>query len=258
MDARAILENVAHTYARLKTLSVEITSETESGDEASSNRGSRRARAWFEAPDKIRIEQSGQNGMLIVTDGAQVHSYAAHLNRYFKRPLPPEFLPGVFQPRHALFGSPPAFLFSRVAETISSVELIEETPDSVVLSVVYEPNPGPRICGLCSPLRCRIDSRTSLITRIEAEVSRRIPAHDETRVSKHSISFVNAAVNEPLLAEIFRFVFLRQMTTTARRPVALAVNFRAAAGEDSPAHMEASAGSEPTKVITPMSGMAKA
>jgi hypothetical protein len=206
MDARAILEDVARAYTRLNTLSLEIISETESGDEASSNRGSLRTRAWFEAPHKIRIEQNGQNGILIVTDGTEVHSYFAHAKRYSKRPHPPEFLPGTFQPRHAVFGGPPPFLFSRLAETVSSVNLIEETPDSVELSVVYEPNPDLRIWWLSSPVRYRIDSRTNLISRIEAEVSHRIPAHDETRVRRHVISFVNAVVDEPVLAEIFQFV----------------------------------------------------
>ena len=206
MDARSILENVAHAYSRLNTLSVEIISETESGDEASSNRGSLRTRAWFEAPHKIRIEQNGQNGILIVTDGADVHSYFAHAKRYSKRPHPAEFLPGSFQPRHAVFEGPPPFLFSRLAETASSVNLVEETPDSVVLSVVYEPNPDLRIWWLSSPVQYRIDSRTNLISRIEAEVSHRIPAHDETRVRKYVISFVNAVVDEPVLAEIFQFV----------------------------------------------------
>ncbi len=206
MDARAILENVARAYSGLTTLSLEIISETESGDEASSSRGSQRTKAWFEAPNKIRIEQNGRNGMLIVTDGADVHSYFTHAKRYSKRPHPPEFLPGAFKPRHAVFGGPPPFLFSRLAENVASVNLLEETPDSVVLSVVYERNPDLRIWWLSSPVRYRIDSRTNLITRIEAEVSHRTPAHDETRVSRHVISFINVVVDEPVRAEIFQFV----------------------------------------------------
>ena len=197
---------MANAYAGLNTLSLEIISETESGDEAPSNLGSRRTKAWFEAPHKIRIEQNGQNGILIVTDGAEVRSYFTHAKRYSKRPHPPEFLPGTFQPRHAVFEGPPPFLFSRLADTASSVNLVEETPDSVVLSVVYKPNPDLRIWWLSSPVRYRIDSRTNLISRIEAEVSHRIPAHDETRVRKHIISFVNAVVDEPVSAEIFQFV----------------------------------------------------
>ncbi len=61
MDAMTVLDSVARAYANLKTLSVEIVSVTESGDEVNSSRSIQRAKAWFEAPDKVRIE-SGKRG----------------------------------------------------------------------------------------------------------------------------------------------------------------------------------------------------
>ena len=61
MNAKTILETVADTYAKLSSFEVEILSTTESGDEDAFERSSQRARAFFVAPGKVRIEQSGRD-----------------------------------------------------------------------------------------------------------------------------------------------------------------------------------------------------
>ncbi len=60
--------------------------------------------------------------------------------------------------------------------------------------------------GLSSPVVYSIDPRTRLVSRIEAEVSMRMPAQDLTRVSRHTVLFENAIVDEPISPEVFTFV----------------------------------------------------
>jgi outer membrane lipoprotein-sorting protein len=69
MDAFEALQNVARTYAGLKTLSVDVVSVTEIEDEGSSTRTAERTKAWFEAPNKVRMEKRGRQGTLLVSDG---------------------------------------------------------------------------------------------------------------------------------------------------------------------------------------------
>ncbi len=210
MDARAVLEGVARAYAGLKTISVEILSVAESGDEDCFSRNGQRTKAWFEAPDKVRIEQGGQPGMVLVSDGIDAHSFTAHAgfpNRYSKSDaFPREFLPGVFRPEHAtLGGSPPAFLFSRIADKLVSAEILGEDSASILISVIYE-QPPDSLWRLSSAVQYSVDSRTYLVSRIEGEVSMRTPAQDETTIHKHILSFVNALVDEPIAQDIFQFV----------------------------------------------------
>jgi hypothetical protein len=206
MEAQAVLESVARAYAGLKTLSVEILSVTESGDETSSNRGEHRTKAWFEAPDKVRIESSGRNGMVLVTDGADLHTFFAMPKRYSKSPaMSRTFVPGLFRPDHAsLAATPPPFLFSRIADKVTSAEILAEDAVSLFIAVTYEEIPHA-LLRLSSPVRYSIDSRTRLISRIEGEVSMRMPAQDHVHSSKHTLSFINAVIDEPIPADVFTY-----------------------------------------------------
>jgi hypothetical protein len=186
MDARAVLESVARAYANLKTFSVEILSVAESGDADSFGRHGQRTKAWFEAPDKVRIEQGGRHGTVLVSDGVDAHTLASIVglpNRYSKfAAFPREHLPGLFQPAHAtLGGSPPAFLFSRIADSVVSAEILAEDSASILISVVYE-QPRDSLWRLSSPVQYSVDSRAYLVSRIEGEVSMRMPAQDETSI----------------------------------------------------------------------------
>ncbi len=200
MDATAILENVARRYAHLKTLSVDMISITESGDAHHSNRNSQKTKAWFEAPHKVRIEQTGPHGKIVVTNGVEVVFYFGR-NHYSKAPQKPEFRQGEF--RIPVLAD--AFLFARIAENISSVRLLNKAPGSVVLAVIYEP-PKPQICWFSAPVRFTVDSGTNLISRVEAEVSIRMPTQSEAYVQKHAISYDNAVIDQPIPPETFELI----------------------------------------------------
>jgi outer membrane lipoprotein-sorting protein len=206
MEAIAFLETVAQTYANLKSLSVEMRSIIESGDETSSSRGEHRTKAWFEAPDKVRIESSGRNGMVLTTDGMDLHSFFTLPKRYSKSPaFSRKFVPGLFRPDHASLGAtPPPFLFSRIADKVTSADISAGEPGSVLIAVTYEQMPHA-LLWLSSPVQYWIDSKTQMVSRMEGETSMRMPAQDHTTKSKHAISFVNAIIDEPIAAEVFRF-----------------------------------------------------
>ncbi|HEY1753917.1 MAG TPA: hypothetical protein VGG72_00870 [Bryobacteraceae bacterium] len=203
----AVLESVARAYAGLKTLSVEMLSVTESNHAGSSNRGGQRNKAWFESPDRVRIETGGRNGMVLVTDGIDWHTFFTLPKRYLKRSsVRGRPLPGEFRPEHAaLFGNPPVFLFPRIAERVKSTEILARDGDSILISVAYE-EPDHPLVRLSSPVQYSIDAKTHLVSRIEGEVSMRMPAQDETTVRKHAVSFANAVVDEPFAADVFTFV----------------------------------------------------
>lgn len=205
-----VLSSVARAYAELKTLSVEIVSVTESGDGGNSSRSTQRAKAWFEAPDKVRIEQGGRQGMALATDGVLRHYFYAHQGfpkRYSKGPANPRrHLPGLFRPDLAtLGGQPPTFLFSRIAEKVASAEILTEGPESFLVSATYAEPTNP-LRRLSSPVQYSVDSRTRLVSRIEGEVSTRMPVRDVARVSKHTVSFESMIVDEPISPEVFTFV----------------------------------------------------
>jgi hypothetical protein len=256
MDARAVLEGVARTYAGLKTLSVEILSVTESGDKDSFNRSGQRAKAWFEAPDKVRIEHRGRHGTVLATDGVLRHSFNAHPGfpkLYSESPaLPRKHLPGLFQPdRATLGGQPPAFLFFRIAEKVVSAEILAEKPDSFLISVTYEEPPDP-LRRLSSPVQYSIDSRTHLVSRIEGEVSMRMPAHDLTSVSKHIVSFENVKADEGIAPDVL-FLTLPPMPRMSHLRASVVESASAAVGV---ALSLGLVGAADTRVITKTSGRA--
>jgi hypothetical protein len=206
MEAMAVLESVAQAYAELKTLTVEMRSTTESGDETSTSRGEHRTKAWFEAPDKVRLETSGRNGMVLVTDGVDLHTFFALPKRYSKSPgFPRKFVPGQFRPDHASLGAtPPPFLFSRIADKVVSAKVLDEDPASILIAATYEESAHP-LLRFSSPVQYSIDPQKWLVSRIEGETSMRVPAQDHTIISKHAISFVNAVIDEPIPADVFTF-----------------------------------------------------
>jgi len=202
----AVLESIARAYAELKTLSAEIVSVTESKDDGSSSRGEHRTKVWFEAPDKVRIETSGRNGMILVSDGVELHTFFALPKRYSKSPaFARKFVPGEFRPEHASLGAtPPPFLFSRIADKVVSVEVLAEEAASLLLSVNYEQMSHPHL-WLSSPVQYSIDSKTRLVSRMEGEVSVRMPRWDHETARKHTISFVNAVIDGPIVPDVFTF-----------------------------------------------------
>src|SRR5690242_18483134 len=110
MDANSLLSSVAKTYRDLESLAVEITETNESLSQGGRNLNERTIKAVYSAPDKVRIEQEGRHGIVIVTNGSDQHTYFAGPKRYSKVSAAPGRLPGLFEPENAVSGT--TFLFS--------------------------------------------------------------------------------------------------------------------------------------------------
>ncbi len=207
MDAFEVLQNVARTYAGLKTLSVDVVSVTEIEDEGSSTRTAERTKAWFEAPNKVRMEKRGRQGTLLVSDGIVTYHLSIAADRYVKGgPYFGDFFPGLFLPNYGtLGGATPPFLFARIAENVASAEIVVAGADILQISVTYPPQPADARCWLNSPIRYSINSGTGLLTQIEGEGAVRMSSRDPITISRHSISFSNAIVNASLPPDVFKF-----------------------------------------------------
>jgi hypothetical protein len=201
MDTRTLLEAVAETYAKLTSFEVEIRSTTESGDEDDLRRHTRRGRAFFVSPDKIRVEHSGRHGMLMVSDGVDVHRYLRRPEQYFTNPVQPgQWLEGFFRGEYP-FGSGMTFLFDKIAENVASAEMVEES----VVAVTYHPAARAGFIVASSPVRFSIDPRTMLVSRMEGEVTHRIPRDGEESSSKHRYEFAHAFVNQEIPPQTFEY-----------------------------------------------------
>ena len=213
MDAAALLTTVAAAYANLKTLAVELLIANESNNDDMFNRSEQRAKAYFAAPDKLRIEQGNKRGMVTVTNGIDQHHYFARPKRYSKGAAQGlDLLPGSFRPEFPI-ASGVTFLFSRIAEQVAAAEILREEPAredgsnaaTYVLSVKYETSRFPALAASVSPLLFCVDSKTYLISRVEGEAAHRLPAHDETHINKTTLRFTRTIVNEPIPPETFEF-----------------------------------------------------
>lgn len=210
MDAGAVLKTVADTYAGLTSLAVELLITNESEDDGGFHRSEQRARAFYVAPNQVRIEQSGRGGNVTVTNGVDLHQYFA--GRYSKGVVQRrDSFPGWFRPEFPS-GGRFTFLFHRIAERVAKADLLREERapgDSsgalcYVLSVEYQRPPYPGL-EVSSPLVLWVNSRTHLISRLEGETTHRLPAHDETHTNKQTLAFTRSVMNEPISPETFEF-----------------------------------------------------
>jgi hypothetical protein len=214
LDPRALMEAVAETYRGLETLAVEILATNESQDDHGFNHREQRAKAFFAAPDRVRLEQGGPRGTITATNGSDLHHYFGRPQRYSKTRVQPSFpLPGLFRPDVPMVNDT-TFLFSQIAQRVADARILREetlsrdgqlTPCQV-LEVTHEPAAHSRIVWFSSPLVFWVDSRTSLIAKLEAEVTHRHPAREEDHVSKWILAFRYMAVNEPIPSKTFEFV----------------------------------------------------
>jgi hypothetical protein len=74
MDALALLRDVSDSYRALTTLAVEAAVVTESGDENSNSRNEQRVRFLYAAPNRVRYEPLGGQGVAQVVDGEFQHT----------------------------------------------------------------------------------------------------------------------------------------------------------------------------------------
>jgi len=202
MDAMSLLLVVGETYANLKSLSTELLVLTESGDSETFDRNQRKTRAYFEAPDKIRIEQ--RRSHVTVCDGVHLHQYHPHANRYLKLTAQgPRSSAGIFQP-HSPILNDSTFLFRDIAKWVIRAENLPDESGAAVISVLYDTD-SIRAVLIPSGLVFWIDPETHLILRAEGEVTSHFPHQDESRTTKTSLRFNHLAVNQPIPPETFTF-----------------------------------------------------
>jgi outer membrane lipoprotein-sorting protein len=205
MDARALLETVAETYAKLESFEVEILSTSESGDEDLFQRNSRRARAFFSAPDKVRIEQGGRHATITISDGVEIQHYFRAQKHYWSGAIQPgQPLPGLFRAAQPLNGE--TFLFQQITERVVTAETLEDRTDLQVVSVSYDPASLPAFFVSRSPVTFWIDKRTGLVSRMESEMVHRL-APDRERVSNNvRFEYAHTFVNQTIPPQAFQYV----------------------------------------------------
>jgi hypothetical protein len=141
-----------------------------------------------------------------VTDGVDAHHYFRAPKRYSTFPVPPGHpLEGSFRPDYPLAAGT-IFLFNRIGEKISKSEILREEPDAVVVSVTYELAEQDHCPFSSSPLTIWIDTRTNLVSRMEGEMTVRIPMDREPRTTKHLFVYAHAFVNQLIPPQTFEFV----------------------------------------------------
>lgn len=207
MNAKTILEAVAETYAKLTSFEVEVLSTTESGDEDAFERRIQRSRAFFVAPDKVRIEQTGRNGIVTVTDGVDVHHYFRGPKQYSTFSAQPgQLFAGSFRPDLPLAGGT-IFLFNRIAEKASKAEILREEPEAHIVIVVTYDAPSHRgFAFSSSPVTFSVDTRTNLVAQMEGETTHRSPMDDQSHTNKLTSTYAHVFLNQPIPPATFEYV----------------------------------------------------
>ncbi len=191
----SLLLAVGETYANLKSLSTEVLVMTESGDAETFDRNQRKTNAFFEAPDKIRIEQ--RRGHLTVFDGLHSHHYLPHANRYWKSPA--RSLAGLFQ-AHSPILSDSTFLFKDISKWVIRAESLPDESGAAVVSVLYDTDWD----HIMPTVRFWVHPETRLILRAEGVISPRRPFPFDRTIST-TLRFNHIAVNQPIPPETFTF-----------------------------------------------------
>jgi hypothetical protein len=213
MDALTLLGHVSDAYRSLKTLAIEATIITESGDENSSQRSEQRLRFFYAAPDRIRYERGGKHGTVQVADGKQLHtSFGVPRRslgggpRYSSVPLSQmPRLPHLFRPQFPLGGGDEAFLFQGIDEHVVAAQILREDEDCHVLSVTYEPPPHASLIVSGSVVLFWVNVENYMVMRLEGEVGHRIQTEDEVSWSRHIVTIRRISVNEQLPEDTFQF-----------------------------------------------------
>jgi outer membrane lipoprotein-sorting protein len=207
MNAKTILEAVAETYAKLTSFEVEVLSTTESGDEDAFERRIQRSRAFFVAPDKVRIEQTGRHGIVTVTDGVNVHHYFPGPKQYSTFSAQPgQLFAGSFRPDLPLAGGT-VFLFDRIAQKVSKAEVLREEPEAHIVIVVTYDAPSHRgFAFSSSPVTFSVDTRTNLVARMEGEMTHRSPMDDQSHTNKLTFTYAHAFLNQTIPPATFEYV----------------------------------------------------
>ncbi len=207
-DAVALLNQVSDAYSKLRSLAIEATVISESGDEDDNHRNEQRVRFLYASPDRVRYEPLGKRGVLRVCDGTQIHTLFRHSGpmgapHYNRAPVNSQALPHSFRPGLPSGGNNDAFLFNRINEFVKDAEALPDENGYRVVSVTYEPGPISAIST--SPVRFWIDPNSFLIMRTWAAMAHRPPTHDEMVWTMHTVVVRHIRVDEPVPDEAFTF-----------------------------------------------------
>jgi outer membrane lipoprotein-sorting protein len=206
-DALDLLRRVSDTYRTLRTLAVEASVITESGDENQNSRSEQRVAFHYSAPNRFRFEPRGRHGAVQVCDGSEFHSLFHHPrgeDRYHRlpagqlHPLPHQF-------RSDLPFSGDSFVYQGIEENVVAAELLREDDGRYVVSATYAPPQRPHFAVTDSPVRFWIDAASFLIVRQEGEVGHRLPTQDEIQWNRHTSVVHSIRANEPIPDEFFQF-----------------------------------------------------
>jgi len=210
MDALTLLREVSDAYRSLRSLSVEASILTESGDENFSQHSEQRVHFLYAAPDRIRYERFGKNGIVQVADGKELHTSFGG-RRFAGKPhyssvpaanLPR--LPHLFQPDFPFGVADEVFLYQGIEQGVVAAQILRHEDGCHVVSVTYKPSPRfGVITG--SPVLLWVNGENRIVMRQEGEVGHRRPAEDEITWTRHTVAVRKVSINEPLSENTFHF-----------------------------------------------------
>jgi outer membrane lipoprotein-sorting protein len=205
MDARELLKKVGEAYAKLESFEVEILFTSESGDEDFFSCKRQRGRALFAAPNKVRVDYGGRQGVVLVTDGVDSHHYFRRQKHYQTWAVEPGHRPeGLFNPKYPLSGAN-MFLYNHIAEGVAGSEILREEPEAhVVISVTYDAVPDSPASS--SAITFWVDTRTNLVSRVEGDVTYVFPPHNVQHASRQILSYTHAFLDQPIPPQTFEYV----------------------------------------------------
>src|SRR5690242_19325754 len=147
MDALALLRDVSDSYRALTTIAVEASLIAESGDENSNSRNEQRVRFLYAAPNRVRYEPLGGQGVAHVVDGEFQHTVFGGPRfpggvRYTKTPAAQMHrLPHLFRPDFPFAGGDEPYLFIGIDQRVTAAEHWRDEDGCHVVAVSYEPPP---------------------------------------------------------------------------------------------------------------------
>jgi outer membrane lipoprotein-sorting protein len=229
MDGLELLREVSEAYRKLKSLAIEAAIVSESGDENSNQRGEHRVRFFYEAPDRIRFEPCGKNGIVQVADGDRLHTLFRTPQsqggpRYGSIPVAEmRRLPHLFRPECPFSGGDEAFLFQGIDERVTATEVLREEDGCHVVSVTHEPSPYPSPIIGGSAVLFWVNAENLMVVRQQGDVGHRFPTEDEVTWSQHTMLVREMRHDEPLPEETFHFTPPADASLEARRGCGLSI-----------------------------------
>jgi outer membrane lipoprotein-sorting protein len=221
VDAMTLLREVSDAYRGLKTLAVEASHVTESGDEDSNQRGEQRVRFFYAAPDRFRFESGGMKGMVQVSDGSQMHTvFHVHGQGPQYTSIPAAQMQGprhLFRSDFPFAGGDEAFLYQGLDERVAAAQIVREEGGCHVVSVTYEPSRNLGIIISAPAVVFRVNAESRMIMGQQGEIGHRFPTEEEVTWTRHAISVRTMRVNEPLPGDTFQFVPPPEVTEMAQR-----------------------------------------